>query len=242
MGALYKKEILGFLSAITGWIVIGIFLTVTGLFLWVFPSGVNVLDNGYANLNGLFSLAPFVFLFLVPAVTMNSISEEKRNGTLELLLIRPLSDTKIILAKYFAAFTLVVLSLLPTLIYYYSVFRLGFPVGDIDSGGFWGSFTGLLFLGSAFTAMGLFSSSLTNNPIVSFLMAVVISAFVYMGFAFIASFFGGAELLINALGIQAHYSSMSRGVIDSRDVLYFLSLDILFLFLSVNLLGRRKWK
>ncbi len=242
MWALYKKEILGFLSTLTGWIVVGIFLTVTGLFLWVFPSGVNVLDNGYANLNGLFSLAPFVFLFLVPAVTMNSLAEEKRSGTLELLLIRPLNDTKVILAKYFAAFSLVILSLLPTLIYYFSVSRLGFPVGDIDVGGFWGSFIGLLFLGSAFAAMGIFSSSLTDNPIVSFLIAVVISAFVYMGFDFVASFFGGAELFVSSLGISAHYSSMSRGVIDSRDVIYFVSLDLFFIFLSVNLLGRRKWK
>jgi len=242
MGALYKKEILGFLSAITGWVVIGIFLTVTSLFLWVFPSGVNVLETGYANLNGLFSLAPFVFLFLVPAITMNSLSEEKRSGTLELLLIRPLSDTKVMLAKYFAAFTLVVLSLLPTLIYYFSVWRLGFPVGDIDTGGFWGSFIGLLFLGAAFTAMGIFSSSLTDNPIIAFLVAVVLSAFLYMGFDFIAPFFGSTILFVQSLGISAHYSSMSRGVIDSRDVIYFLSLNLFFLYLSVYFLGRRKWK
>jgi len=242
MWALYKKEIFGFLSTITGWVVIGIFLAVTGLFLWVFPSGVNVLDNGYANLNGLFNLAPFVFLFLVPAITMNSLAEERRSGTLELLLIRPLSDTKVILAKYFAAFTLVVLSLLPTLIYYFSVWRLGFPVGDIDTGGFWGSFIGLLFLGAAFTAMGVFSSSLTDNPIVAFLVAVVLSAFIYMGFDFIAPFFGNTVLFVQSLGISAHYSSMSRGVIDSRDVIYFLSLNLFFLYLSVSILGRRKWK
>ena len=242
MGALYKKEIIGFLSTLTGWVVIGIFLTVTGLFLWVLPSELNVLDNGYASLGGLFSIAPFVFLFLVPAVTMNSLAEEKHSGTLELLLIRPLSDTKIILAKYLAAFTLVLLSLLPTLIYYYSAYRLGFPPGNIDVGGFWGSFLGLLFLGSAFTAIGIFASSLTGNPIVSFLTAVVISAFIYMGFDFTASFFGAAELFISALGISAHYSSMSRGVIDSRDVIYFLSLNLFFLYLSVSFLGRRKWK
>jgi len=242
MWTLYKKEILGFLSSITGWVVIGIFLTATGLFLWVLPSGLNIPDGGYANLNGLFSLAPFVFLFLVPAVTMNSLAEEKRSGTLELLLIRPLSGTKIITAKYLAAFTLVVLSLLPTLIYYFSVYRLGYPVGDIDTGGFWGSFIGLLFLGAAFVAMGIFASSLTNNPIVAFLTAVVISAFIYMGFDFISSFFGGAALFVQAFGISAHYASMSRGVIDSRDVIYFLSLILFFLYLSVSFLGRRKWK
>jgi ABC-2 type transport system permease protein len=242
MGALYKKEILGFLSTLTGWVVIGIFLTITGLFLWVLPTGMNVLDSGYASLSGLFSLAPFVFLFLVPALTMNSFAEEKRSGTLELLLVRPLRDGQIIFAKYLAAFTLVVLSLLPTLIYYFSVSRLGFPSGDIDSGGFMGSFAGLLFLGSAFAAIGIFASSLTGNPIISFLTAALLSAFVYMGFDFLAPLFSGKELFVSALGISAHYASMSRGVIDTRDILYFLSLDLLFLALSKYNLERRKWQ
>ncbi len=242
MWALFRKEIIGFLSTLTGWLVMGIFLTVTGLFLWVLPSAMNILDNGYASLNGLFNLAPFVFLFLIPAVTMNSLAEEKHAGTLELLLVRPLGDAKMILAKYLAAFTLVVLSLLPTLIYYFSVRELGFPMGDIDAGGFWGSFVGLLFLGSAFAAMGIFASSFTDKPLVSFLIAAVTSAFVFMGFDFMASFFGSAGLFVSALGISAHYASMSRGVIDSRDVIYFLSLDLFFLYLSMYLLGRRKWK
>ncbi|UBM63255.1 gliding motility-associated ABC transporter permease subunit GldF [Candidatus Sulfidibacterium hydrothermale] len=242
MGALYKKEILGFLGNLTGWIVIAVFLTVTGLFLWVLPGQMNVLENGYANLYGLFSLAPFVFLFLVPAVTMNSIAEEQRSGTIELLLVRPVSDSRIITAKFFAAFTLVVFALLPTLIYYFSVWQLGFPKGDIDSGGFWGSFIGLLFLGAAFTTTGIFASALSRNPVIAFLTAVVISAFMYMGFDFIAPFFGRNALFIQQLGISAHYASMSRGVIDTRDVIYFLSLDILFLYSSIYLLGRRKWK
>ncbi len=243
MGALYKKEIIGFLGNLTGWLVMAIFLTVTGLFLWVLPTGFNIPDSGYASLSGLFSLAPFVFLFLVPAVTMNSFSEEKRSGTLELLLVRPLSDTKIVLAKYLAAFTLVVLALLPTLVYYFSVWQLGFPVGDIDSGGFWGSFIGLLFLGSAFAAMGTFSSTLSRNPLVAFLTAALLSAFVYMGFDFLSPFFGNSlTLFIASLGIDAHYASMSRGVIDTRDVIYFLSLDLFFLYLSVYQLGRRKWQ
>jgi ABC-2 type transport system permease protein len=145
-------------------------------------------------------------------------------------------------AKYLAAFTLVVLSLLPTLIYYFSVSRLGFPSGDIDSGGFMGSFAGLLFLGSAFAAIGIFASSLTGNPIISFLTAALLSAFVYMGFDFLAPLFSGKELFVSALGISAHYASMSRGVIDTRDILYFLSLDLLFLALSKYNLERRKWQ
>ena len=242
MRALYKKEVLGFLAGLAGWVVIGIFLLVTSLFLWVLPTGANVLDNGYASLSGLFQLAPFVFLFLVPAITMNSLAEEKRSGTLELLLVRPLGDAKVVTAKYLAAFSLVVLALLPTLVYYFSVWQLGFPAGDIDTGGFWGSFIGLLFLGSAFAAMGIFSSSLTGNPIVAFLTAVGVSVFMYLGFDYVSPFFGGAELFVGQLGISAHYASMSRGVIDSRDVIYFLGLDLFFLYLSVYRLGRRKWR
>ncbi len=243
MGALYKKEILGFLSHLTGWLVMALFLVVTGLFLWVLPVGVNVLDNGYANLSGLFSMAPFVFLFLVPAITMNTFAEEKRNGTLELLLARPLTDTQIVMAKYLAGLSLVVLALLPTLVWYFSVRQLGFPPGDIDAGGFWGSFAGLLFLGAAFVSVGLFSSALTDNPMIAFLTAVVIILFVYLGFGYLAPFFGGnTQLFVEGLGMDAHYASMSRGVIDTRDVIYFLSLDLLFIYLSIYQLGRRKWK
>ncbi len=243
MGTLYKKEILGFLSHLTGWLVMGVFLMVTGLFLWVLPVGVNVLNNGFASLSGLFSMAPFVFLFLVPAITMNSFAEEKKSGTLELLLIRPLTNAQIVMAKYFAALSLVVLALIPTLVWYFSVRQLGFPVGNIDAGGFWGSFIGLLFLGSAFAAMGIFASSLTDNPIIAFLTAAVLSAFLYLGFGYVSPFFGNnIQLFIQSLGIDAHYASMSRGVIDTRDVIYFLSLDLLFLYFSVYQLERRKWK
>jgi ABC-2 type transport system permease protein len=243
MGALFKKEIFEFLGNLTGWLVMAVFLTVTGLFLWVLPTGFNILDSGYADLSGFFGLAPFVFLFLVPAITMNSFAEERRSGTLELLLTKPLSDTKVVLAKYFAGFTLLVFTLLPTLVYYFSVWQLGFPKGDIDSGGFWGSFAGLLFLGSAFVATGIFSSSLTRNPIVAFLTAVVLSAFVYMGFDYLSPFFKGeTALFVESWGIDTHYASMSRGVIDTRDVIYFFSLDLFFLYLGIYQLGRRKWQ
>lgn len=243
MYSLFLKELSSFLSSLLGYVVIIVFLLVIGLFLWVFPTDFNLLDYGYANVDGLFIIAPFVFLFLIPAVTMRSFSDEKKSGTIELLFTRPLSDMQIILAKYFAAFSLVILSLLPTLVYYYSIWQLGLPPGNIDSGGFWGSFIGLLFLGATFTSIGVFSSSLSDNQVVAFILAIIISAFTYMGFDFIHSLelFGGIDLFILSLGISSHYSSISRGVVDTRDVVYFLSVILFFLFLTRFNLSRRKW-
>ncbi len=243
MYSLFLKELSSFLSSLLGYVVITVFLLVIGLFLWVFPTDFNLLDYGYANVDGLFIIAPFVFLFLIPAVTMRSFSDEKKSGTIELLFTRPVSDMQIILAKYFAAFSLVILSLLPTLVYYYSIWQLGLPPGNIDSGGFWGSFIGLLFLGATFTSIGVFSSSLSDNQVVAFILAIIISAFIYMGFDFIYSLelFGSIDLFILSLGISSHYSSISRGVVDTRDVVYFLSVILFFLFLTRFNLSRRKW-
>ena len=243
MFSLFLKEIRSFLTSLLGYVVILIFLAVLGLFLWVFPTDFNVLDYGYANVDGLFIIAPFVFLFLIPAVTMRSFADEKKSGTIELLLTRPLTDMQIILAKYFAALVLIVLALLPALVYYFSVWQLGFPIGNIDSGGFWGSFIGLLLLGAAFVAIGIFSSSISENQVVSFLVAIILSAFLYLGFELLYSLelFGPVDLFIKSLGISAHYSSVSRGVIDSRDVIYFFSVIILFLYLTNFVLAKRKW-
>lgn len=243
MFSLFLKELSSFLSSLLGYVVIITFLVVLGLFLWVFPSDFNILNYGYANVDGLFIIAPFVFLFLIPAVTMRSFSDEKKSGTIELLFTRPLSDLQIIFAKYFASFLLVVLSLLPALVYYFSVWQLGLPPGNLDSGGFWGSFIGLLFLGAAFTSIGIFASAVTDNQVVSFILAIVISAFAYLGFDLIYSFsmFGNVDLFIRSLGISAHYSSISRGVIDTRDVAYFLSVIALFVFLTKFTLSKRKW-
>lgn len=243
MFALFLKEIRSFLSSLLGYIVIIIFLVMLGLFLWVLPSDFNILDFGYANVDGLFVLAPFVFLFLIPAVTMRSFADEKKSGTVELLLTRPLSDMQIILAKYLASLILVILAILPTLVYYFSVRQLGLPAGNIDSGGFWGSFIGLILLGGTFAAIGIFASSVSENQVISFLLAILVSAFLYLGFEFIYSLelFGNIDLFIKSLGISAHYSSISRGVIDTRDVIYFFSLIVLFLYLTNFVLAKRKW-
>jgi len=242
MWALYKKEIRGFMVSLTGMLVMGIFLLTTALLLWILPTGMNIIDNGYANLDAMFELAPFLFLFLVPAVSMRSIAEERKSGTLELLLSRPLTEFQIVLAKYLAAFSLVVLAVLPTLLFYFSVSQLAYPVGNVDSGGFWGSFIGLLFLGATFTAIGLFGSAITDNQIVAFLVAVFLSLFFYLGFGAIMSFFGSFGLWVNNLGMEAHYSSMSRGVLDTRDLIYFLSLIAFFIFMATYSVAQKKWR
>ena len=231
MFALLKKEIRSFLSSLIGYIVIIVFLLVLNLFLWVFPGDFNILDAGYSSIDSLFVIAPWVFMFLIPAVTMRLFADEKKSGTIELLLTRPLTDLQIILAKYFAGLLLVLFSLLPTLVYYYSVSHLGNPQGNIDTGGMWVSYIGLLFLASAFVAIGVFASSISENQIISFIIAVFFCFVFHTGFDSLSSlsFVQSFQALIINLGINEHYISMSRGVIDTRDVIYFLSLISLFI-------------
>ena len=243
MYALFKKEISNFLSSLIGIMVIVVFLLITGLFLWVFKSDFNLLSYGYANLDGLFILAPWVFLFLVPAVTMRSFAEENRTGTIEMLLTKPLSDWQIIMAKFLASVALVLLALIPTGVYYFSVYRLGFPMGNLDSGSILGSYIGLFLLSASFISIGIFCSSVTNNQILAFILSVFLCGFIYIGFEFIfsLSLFGPIDLFIQRLGMSAHYSSISRGVIDTRDILYFLSVMALFLSMTKLVLASRKW-
>lgn len=243
MYTLFKKELNGFLNSFIGYIVVVVFLLVIGLFLWVFPLQFNIFDFGYANVDGLFLLGPFVFLFLIPAITMRSFADEKRSGTLELLMTQPLTDLQVILAKFCAGVVLVLFSLIPTLIYVYTVYRLGLPAGNLDLGSIWGSYIGLIMLGGAFVSIGIFSSSLSDNQIVSFILAVFLSFFMYIGFEFLYTFVisGKTGLLIQSLGLSDHYSSMSRGVIDTRDLIYFFSVMALFILLTKVKLESRKW-
>jgi len=243
MLSLLRKEINSFLSSLIGYTVILVFLLINGLFLWVFPQQFNILDFGFASIDNYFMLAPWVFLFLIPAITMRSFAEEHKAGTLEILFTKPISDFEIVLAKYLAGLLLVLFSVLPTLVYYLAVYKLGMPQGNIDQGGTWGSYIGLVFLGAGFVAIGIFASSVSGNQIVSFLIAVFLCGFMYIGFEFIytLSFFGSFGLFVSQLGINAHYEGMSRGVIDTRDVLYFLSLIGVFLLATRFILERRKW-
>ena len=242
MWVIFKKEINQFFSSLVGYIAIGIFLVLTGLFTFVIPA-TSVLDAGFANLSSYFDNAPLFFLFLVPAITMRLFSEEYNKGTIELLATRPITDNQIVWGKYFAAFILVVLSILPTLIYFYTLSQLATPVGNIDKGGIIGSYIGLLFLGAAFVAMGIFSSALTSNQIVAFLLAILLCFIFYMGFDFIAKlpiFLGKTDYFVEQLGVNAHYVSLSRGVIDTRDLIYFLSLIAVFILLTKIALNSKK--
>ena len=243
MWALFKKEISGFFSSLTGYLVIVVFLLLNSLFMWVVPGQFNVIENGYATMDSLFAIAPWVFLFLVPAITMRMISEEKRAGTLDLLNTRPVTELQIIFAKFLASWVLVLLSLIPTLIYFWSVFRLGSPPGNMDMGGTWGSYIGLLFLGGIYAAIGVFASALTGNQIVAFILAVFLSFLIYLGFEFLSGIAqsGRTVFLVSQLGISYHYNSISRGVIDSRDLFYFAGVILMFIAGTRILLQSSKW-
>ena len=243
MLSIYRKELNAFFSSLVGYITIGVFLVLMGLIVWVFPD-TSLLNYNYATLNQLFDIAPLVFLFLIPAVTMRSFAEEQQNGTLELLVTRPLTDWGIVGGKFLAALSLVLFALLPTLLYYYTVHQLGNPAGNLDSGAVAGSYIGLIFLAASFCAIGLFASTLTANQIVGFLLGTFLCFFFYYGFDFISRlpvFVGKSDDLVQMFGIDYHYASISRGVIDSRDVVYFLSVIFVFLSATVVSLERRKW-
>jgi len=248
MKSIYLKELKSFLSSLAGYVVLLVFLIATGLLLWVMPDtnilpNANILDYGYASLEQFFAIAPIVLLFLIPAITMKSFADEYKSGTIEWLMTKPLDMKQIIFGKYFAAVTLAIIGLIPTLIYLYSVNYLAIEGGAIDFGGVLGSYLGLILLTACFTSIGLFCSSLTDNQIVSFLAALALSFALYSGFeglSRISAFRGGADYYLELLGIDYHYTSMSRGVLDTRDLVYFLSVIVLFLALTrYNLLRKR---
>ncbi len=240
MWALFKRELNGFFNSLIAYVVVAVFLLITALFLWVFPTDFNIIESGYANLDGLFVLAPFVFIFLVPAITMRFFAEESRTGTLEILMTKPVTDFQVVLAKYLAGVALVLVSLLPTLLYLLTVYLFADTAG-VDMGGIWGSYLGLFFLGMVFVAIGLYASSLTENQIIAFIIALFLCGFLFIGFEMIHSlhFFERMDLFVRDLGLFSHYSSMGRGVIDSRNVFYFLGLIALFLILTQLRAGRK---
>lgn len=239
----FLKEINSFFASLTGYVVIGTFLVIMGLLMWVFPE-FSIPDGNYASLDTLFGIAPMVFMFLIPAVTMRSLAEEKQTGTIELLVTRPVTDWQIVVGKFMASFVLVTIALLPTWLYYFSVWQLGAPQGNIDFGGTLGSFIGLLFLAGAFVSIGIFASSLTNNQIVAFVLATFLCFFVYLAFDYLSRlpiFFGKTDDIIQSLGIDHHYNSISRGALDTRDIVYFLSVIAFFFAATLLSLGKRKW-
>ena len=234
MFVLYKKELQRFFNTAMGYIVIAVFLLITGLFLWVFRGEYNILESGYANLDGLFVLAPWLYLFLAPAVTMQLFADEQDKGTIELLYTKPIRKTSIVFGKFLAGFTLMLIALLPTLLWYVSVLLLAEPIGNVDSGAFWGSFIGLVFLAATYVAIGVFASALSKNQLVAFVVAVILCFVFLYGFELASALFmsGSVADAVERFGINAHYQSMSRGVLDSRDILYFVTLQGLFLLFT----------
>ena len=244
MLAIFRKEINGFFSSLTGYIVIIVFLLINSLFIWVLPGELNILDSGYAGLDTLFFISPWVFLFLVPAITMRMISEEKRLGTIELIYSRPLTERSVIYGKYLASVSLVLLSLIPGIIYYMSVYYLGETSGNLDAGGTWGAFTGLFFLAAIYASVGIFASSLTENQVIAFIIAVLLCFILFAGFDSFAYLPGLKKLdeIVIGMGINEHYKSMSRGVIDIKDITYFISVVIIFNEATRLRMLSRKWK
>lgn len=238
MLAILNKEIQSFFASLTGYLVIGLFLIACALFLFVFNGSYNILDSGFADLKGFFNLAPWIFIFLIPAISMKSFADEKRMGTLEILLTKPIGLWKLIIGKYLGILLLIVLALVPTLLYVVTISELGRPVGNFDIGATLGSYLGLLFLGGCYAAIGIFASSLSSNQIVSFLLSVFLCFICYFAFEGLSEtgIFGVSSYFLESLGISFHYQSISRGVIDTRDIIYFFSLIFLFLKLTeINL-------
>jgi ABC-2 type transport system permease protein len=233
MKSILIREIKSFFGSPIGYLVIAIFLLLNGLFLWVFEGDYNILNSGFADLTPFFTISPWILIFLIPAVTMRSFSDEKKQGTIELLMTKPISIWEIVGGKFFGAFLLIVIAIIPTLIYVHVISDLGMPQGNIDMGSTMGSYFGLLFLIAGYTAVGVFTSTLSENQIVAFIVSVFLCFILYFGFQGVASQFKDFEDIIAFFGMDYHFKSMSRGVIDTRDVLYFVSIAVLFLSLTV---------
>ncbi len=241
MLAIFRKEINIFFSSLIGYIALVVFLVLMGLFLWILPN--NILQDGYASLAQLFDYAPRILMLLIPAITMRSFAEEKKTGTIEILATKPLRDSEIVLGKFFAGMVLILFALLPTLIYYYTVNHLAEPMGNMDHGATWGSYAGLLLVGGAYLSIGLFASALTDNQIVAFILGLFLCFFFFilLGILPDVAVLSGAEWIFQAFSLDFHYQSISRGIVDTRDIVFFISFIIVFLFLTQLLLQRRKW-
>jgi ABC-2 type transport system permease protein len=233
MKSIALREIKSFFGSPIGYLVIAIFLLLNGLFLWVFDGEYNILQSGFADLTPFFTLSPWILIFLIPAVTMRSFSDEIKQGTIELLLTKPLSVWQVVNGKFLGAFLLIIIAIIPTFTYVYVISSLGFPAGNIDLGSILGSYFGLLFLVAAYTSIGIFTSTLSENQIVAFILSVFLCFLFYYGFEGIANQIKGFEDVIARMGMDFHFKSMARGVIDTRDVLYFLSVSFLFLSMTV---------
>lgn len=242
MWEIFKKEIRSFLGSFIAYIVMGVYLLLTGLFLWIIK-GNNVFDLGVASLQVMFEVSPYILIFLVSAITMRSISEERRLGTLEIITTKPISDASILIGKFLASVTLIIIALIPTLVYFFAVYKLASPVGNIDTGATIGSYIGLILLAACYAAVGMFSSSMTDNQIVALIFSMLLNFFFFgvLGMLGDVSFLDAIGRSLEWFGLEYHFDSISRGVVDTRDVLFFLGFISVFLGLTKLVFESRKW-
>lgn len=231
MFTIIKKEFNSFFSSTIAYVVMGIFLLINGLFLWIFNDDFNILNAGFADLNSFFYLAPWVLLFLIPAITMKTFADEFQSGTIEILVTKPISIWSIVLGKFLAVLLLVIMAIVPTIVYVYSIYQLGNPIGGIDFGSTIASYIGLLFLASSYASIGVFTSTLSKNQIIAFLLGLLITFLMYYGFDAVSNLFENSYT-VKLFGMNEHFKSLSRGVIDTRDILYFISITVFFLFIT----------
>lgn len=232
MITILNKEFKLFFSSPIAYLVIGIFLLINGLFLWVFNDDFNILNAGFAEINNFFLLAPWVLLFLIPAITMKTFAEEFNLGTIEILKTLPITKWQIVIGKFLASLLLIIIAIFPTSIYIYSLNQLGNPIGNLDYGSTIGSYIGLLLLAGSYASVGLFTSSISKNQIVAFLLGILITFFFYYGFDAMADVIGDKAYTIKFFGMNKHFKSISRGVIDTRDIIYFISIIVFFLYIT----------
>lgn len=234
MITLYKKEISIFFSTIIGYLIIGLFLLISSLILWHDISEINILDNAYASLDSFFSIAPLIFLLFIPAVSMRVFSEEFNTGTIETLITKPISSFEIVTAKFFAVLSLVIIAILPTITYVISIYFLGETTGNLDLAAVVGSYIGLLLLSSIFASISVYASSLSSNQIVAFILAIIISSFFFFGFDILSQlpYLQIVDLTLQKIGISYHYNMMSKGLLKVSDLVYFISVSLLFIKLT----------
>jgi ABC-2 type transport system permease protein len=242
MIVLYKKEISVFFSSIIGYLIIGLFLLINSLIMWYDISVINILDNAYANMDSLFSIAPLIFLVFIPAVSMRVFAEEFNAGTIETLMTKPITAFNIVFAKYLAVLSLILISIIPTIIYVVSIYFLGEIIGNLDLASIVGSYIGLILLSSIFSAISVYASSLSSNQIVAFILAIIICSFFYYGLDLLSQvpLLLSVDLILQKIGISFHYNMLSKGLIKLSDFVYFISVSLLFIKLTEGVIKSRK--
>ena len=242
MITLYKKEISIFFSTIIGYLIIGLFLLISSLILWHDISEINILDNAYASMDSFFSIAPLIFLLFIPSVSMRVFSEEFNTGTIETLITKPISSFEIVTAKFFAVLSLVIIAILPTITYVISIYFLGETTGNLDLAAVVGSYIGLLLLSSIFSSISVYASSLSSNQIVAFLLAIIMSSFFFFGFDILSQlpYLQIVDLILQKIGISYHYNMMSKGLLKVSDLVYFMSVSLLFIKLTEVVIKNKK--